>query len=158
MVRHYIKDEDDEGAGQVGLSGENMKGNSKKGNGIYFVLAKYKDQLDSLREMLDELYPDSRAFLTYLPMADGASEREMIRRQHALNLLADMEDAMGDAASLLREDRDREVRSNIKSHHWNRLQQLRRRAADYATALQGEQEELTAHLDVLHRQLKKLTG
>ena len=39
-----------------------------------------------------------------------------------------------------------------------KLERLKRHAAQYADALQEEQDDLTAHLDVLHGQLNKLLG
>jgi hypothetical protein len=154
LVRSYVKNDEDETLGSVGLSGENLRG---KAGGVYFVLAKHADKLESLADFLDELYePQGRAYLYTVPMADGATEREMIRRAHVANTVAEMDEEMEAVRQLLRDGRDREVRSNVKSHHWNRLQALRRRAAEYAEALKDEQEDLTTRLDVLHNQLRKL--
>lgn len=155
LVRSFIKDDDDEQAGMVGLAGENMRG---KAGGVYFVLAKFSDQLEGLADFLTELYPNGRAYLYTVPMADGASEREMIRRQHAANSIAEIESAIGEARELLREDRKREVRDNVRSHHFRKLERLRRHAGQYADALQEEQDDLNAHLDVLNRQLRQLLG
>lgn len=155
LVRSFIKDDDDEQAGIVGLAGENMRG---KAGGVYFVLAKFADQLEGLADFLSELYPNGRAYLYTVPMADGASEREMIRRQHASNSIAEIESAIGEARELLRDDRQRQVRDNVKSHHFAKLDRLKRHAAVYAAALQEEQDDLTTHLDLLNRQCRKLLG
>jgi hypothetical protein len=154
LVRQYIKDDDDEGTGMVGLSGENLRG---KAGGVYFVLAKHAEKLEGIAEFLNELYePHGRAYLYTVPLADSKSEREMIRAAHSANLLAEMESAMSGAAALLREGRDRSIRTNVAQHHWNRLQRFKRRAAEYATALREEQDDVTEHLRLLHKQLDKL--
>lgn len=166
LVRSYIKDDDDEQAGMVGLAGENMRG---KAGGVYFVLAKYADQLEGLTEFLSELYEHHvrpgggqgaapRAYLYTVPVADGATEREMIRRQHAANSIAEIESAIGEARELIRDDRKREIRDNVKKHHFLKLERLRRHAAEYSSALQEEQDDLTLHLDLLNKQLRKLLG
>lgn len=153
LVRHYIKEDSDEQSGVVGLSGENLRG---KAGGVYFVLARYADQIESLAECLAELYSQGRAYLYAVPLADSKTEREMIRQRHVANTIEEMEAEMQDVSNLLREGRDRGVRSNVASHHWNKLQAFRRRAAQYAEALHDEQESLQDHLEVLNRQLKKL--
>lgn len=154
LVRHYIKDDADEQAGLVGLSGESLRG---KAGGVYFILARHAQQIESLAECLDELYqPSGRAYLYSVPLADGKSEREMIRARHVANTISEMESEMQEVSNLLREGRERDVRSNVAAHHWAKLQQFRRRAAQYADALREEQDSLTDHLEVLNRQLKKL--
>ena len=161
LVRDYIKNDSDERHKLVGLSGENMRG---KAGGVYFVLAKYADQVSALADFVSELYPHHDSAGVYsVPMADGASEREMIRRQHASNSIAEIEAAIADARRLLREEdgdepRDRAIRENVQQHHFDKLDRLRRRAAEYASALEDEQENVTAHLEVLQRQLRKLLG
>lgn len=155
LVRQYIKDDDDEQANMVGLAGENMRG---KAGGVYFVLARYAEQLEGLAEFLAELYEDGRAYLYSIPLADSATEREMIRRQHSANSIADIEEAVGDARRLLRDNRERSIRDNVRKHHFMKLERLRRHAAQYADALQDEQDDLKNHLDVLHAQLRKLLG
>lgn len=155
LVRRFISDDDDEQAGIVGLAGENMRG---KAGGVYFVLAKYGPQLESLEQFLDELYPGVRGFLYFVPMADGASEREMIRRQHRVNCVAEIEGATGEVRQLLRDGRERGVRDNVRKHHFAKLERLKRHAAQYAEALQEEQDDLNTHLSVLQGQLRKLLG
>jgi hypothetical protein len=164
LVRHYIKDESDTGwvhektgkryGQQVGLSGENLRG---KAGGVYFVLAKYEDQIEALAQMLDQLYkPHGRAYLMHVPLADSATEREMIRRRHVANSIEGMDEAMSDVRNLLREGREREVRENVVKHHYQVLERMRRRAAQYNEALREEQEDVEARMDLLHKQLRKL--
>lgn len=157
LVRQYIRETSDEQSGVVGLSGENLRG---KAGGVYFVLARYEEQLESLSEFLDELYTPGRAYMHMVPLADGASERELIRRHHTTNCVTEMEAAIGEVRDLLTADRTspgtRAIRSNVAQHHWNKLQQFRRRAAEYANVLTEEQEELNAHMELLNRQLQKL--
>lgn len=153
LVRNYIKNDHDETAEQVGLSGENLRG---KAGGVYFVLARHAEQLDALAECLSELYSDSRAYLYTVPMADGASEREMIRRAHSANTVDDIKQEITEVRELLRADRARGVRSNVAQHHWNKLQQLRRRAAQYSEVLKEEQEDISTYADMLQKQLKQL--
>lgn len=156
LVRSYIKEDTDEQAGTIGLSGENLRG---KAGGVYFVLDKFTPDLEKLAEFLEELYtPKGRAYMHMVPLADGASERELIRRHHVTNCMDEMQEAIGEVRELLREDRERGVRSNVAAHHWSKLQRFRRRAAAYNEALHEEQEELNTHLELLNRQLRKLTG
>lgn len=153
MVRNYIRNDFDEEAGQVGLSGENMRG---KAGGVYFVLARHGEDLDRLSDFLEEMYKGSRGYLYSVPMADSASERELIRRHHVGNTIEEIEQEIGEVRNLLRADRDRGVRSNVAQHHWNKLQQLRRRAAQYAEALEEEQEDIHAKAEMLQKQLRQL--
>jgi hypothetical protein len=154
LVRQYVKNDSDERDNLVGLSGENMRG---KGGGVYFVLAKHEEQLEALAEMLHQLYtPHGRAYLYMVPMADGATEREMIRRHHVMNSVNEAKEAMADVAKLLRDDRERGVRENVVKHHFRRLERLRSRAAQYSGALEEEQAELGVQMDMLQKQLRKL--
>lgn len=170
LVRHFIKDDADEGwksdsgkvyGRQVGLSGENLRG---KAGGVYFVLAKFEDEIERLAEMLDNLYkPQGRAYLYAVPLADGSSERELVRRNHAMNSIGDIEETMGEVAKLLRPinpsdpaARSRAPRENVIKLHWLKLEQLRRRAAQYRDVLKEEQEDVDVHMDLLNKQLRKL--
>jgi hypothetical protein len=158
MVREFIRDDDnraDQKDGTTGLSGENLRG---KGGGVYFVLEKYKDKLDGLAEALHELHPDGSAYLYMVPLADGASERELVRRHHVNNTVKEMQEAMADVGALLREDRKQAVRSDHAAFHWQRLQALRRRAAEYNALLEEEQEDVTQMSAMLEKQLRKLPG
>jgi hypothetical protein len=154
LVRHYIKDDNDEQDNMVGLGGENLRG---KAGGVYFVLAKHLGQLENLAEMLHNLYePHGRAYLYIVPLADGASERELVRRHLAQNSVAEMEEAMSKVAGLLREGRQREVRENVVKYHYRKLERFRRHAAEYAAALNEEQADVQLHMDMLNKQVRKL--
>lgn len=155
LVRDFIKDDSHETSGKVGLSGENLRG---KAGGVYFVLARFGEQLDALAEFLSHVYPDGRAYLYTVPMADGATEREMIRRHHVNNSIAEAEEAIAEARLLIREDRQRGVRENVRKHHFAKLERAKIRTAMYAEALQAEQEDVNARLEVLNRQLRKVLG
>lgn len=155
LVRDFLKDDSDEQGKTVGLSGENLRG---KAGGVYFIAARYKDELDGLAQALEGLYEDEGATygLYTVPLADTASEREMIRRHHVANTLKEIQDAMADVSKLLREDRKNAVRSDVAAHHWRKLQSLRRRAAEYNALLREEQEDVSAASDMLAKQLDKL--
>lgn len=153
LVRNFIKDDSDEQGGVVGLSGENLRG---KGGGVYFVGGRYKDELEALEAALDSLYPDGAAYLHSVPLADAASERELIRRHHLDNTKREIEEAMADVAKLLRADRKHAVRSDVAAHHWRRLRALQRRAAEYKTLLKDENEDIDAATEMLQKQLDKL--
>lgn len=154
VVRNYLRNESDEGREMEGLSGENLRG---KAGGVYFVLAQYGDQLKALSEMLEELY-QGRAYLHAVPMADGATEREMIRRHHVANTMEDMKETLAEARDLLRSDRARQPRSDSIAHKWSQFKAMERRAQKYANALQDEQDEIQDMATVLRRQLDKLVG
>lgn len=153
VVRNYIKDDFDEQANKVGLSGENMRG---KAGGVYLVLARHREQLDALADFLSELYPDGRAYLYSVPLADGATERELVRRHHVANTVSEIQSEIAAVRELLQGDRSRAVRSNIVEHHMTKLQMLRRRAAQYSEVLQEEQEDINSMAEMLNDQLKAL--
>lgn len=152
VVRKYLRNEPDEARGIEGLSGENLRG---KSGGIYFIPADGIDQLTALSECLAELYK-GKAYLHAVPMADTASEREIIRRHHVANARSEIQEAIGEARGLLSGDRDRNVRSNVVAHHYSRYHAIRRRAAKYADLLADEQEEMDDMQEMLKNQIDKL--
>ncbi len=154
VVRNYLRNESDESRDIEGLSGENLRG---KAGGVYFVLAQFGEQLKAMSEMLEELY-HGRAYLHAIPMADGATEREMIRRHHVANTMQDMKETLAEAHELLRADRERQPRSDSVAHRWAQFKAMERRAAKYAAALQDEQDEISDMASILRRQLDKLVG
>lgn len=153
VVRNFLRDDSDEQGGVVGLSGENLRG---KGGGVYFVAAKYQDELESLETALDGLYDDGGAYLHSVPLADGAGERELVRRHHLNNTKREITEAMADVHKLLREDRKHAVRSDVLAHHWRKLRALQRRAGEYTALLKGEDEDIKAATEILQLQLDKL--
>ncbi len=156
VVREYIRSDPnhaDEPGGTVGLRGENLRG---KAGGVYFVQAKFKDDLDSLAEALNELHSDGSAYLYMVPLADGTSERELVRRHHVNNTVAEMQEAMAAAANLLRGDRKQNVRADHAAFHFRRLAALRQRAKEYTTLLGEEQEDVEVMAGMLEKQLAKL--
>lgn len=155
VVRNYLKDEPDEGRGVDGLSGENLRG---KAGGVYFILAQHGDQVKAMSDMLDELYKDGKAYLHAVPMADSATEREIIRRHHVANTRTEMREVMGEVRELLRGDRERAPRSDVVANKWAQYRALERRAAKYQAALQDEQDEIKDMATILHKQLDKLVG
>lgn len=154
VVRNYLKNEPDEPRGVEGLSGENLRG---KAGGVYFILAEHGLQLEALSGMLEEVYK-GRAYLHAIPMADSATEREIIRRHHVANTRNEMKEVMGEVRELLRHDRERAPRSDVVANKWAQFRQMERRAAKYAKALQDEQDEITDMAAILHKQLDKLVG
>ena len=153
IVRGYLRNQPDDEREIFGLSGENLRG---KGGGIYFIPAKHRDELDSLAAMLDELYSDHRAYLHYVPMADGASERDIIRRHHIANTRSEMAEAIAATKALIQAERDRGLRSNVVAHHRANFRQLERRTREYAAILQDEHDEINMMARVLSKQLDKL--
>lgn len=153
LVRQFLRDDADEEGGVIGLSGENLRG---KGGGIYFVDAKFKAELDSVAEALEGLYPENAAYLYTVPLADGASERELIRRHHVANTKKEIMEAIADVAALLRADRKAAIRSDVIRHHERKLNALRRRAALYNELLKEEQEDVSTAAGMLALQLEKL--
>lgn len=154
IVRNYLRSEPDEQRNQEGLSGENLRG---KSGGIYFIPAKNVDQLTALSEALTELY-EGRAYLHAVPLADGASEREIIRRHHVTNARQEMKEAMAEVKGLLSADRERAPRSDVVANQWARFRALQRRASQYADLLKDEQEEIGDMAEILKKQLDKLIG
>jgi hypothetical protein len=153
IVRNYIQTDADEQSGKVGLSGENMRGQA---GGVYFVLERYADELEGLSQALGELYSGARAYLYSVPLADGATERELIRRHHIASALDDAKKEMADVAQILRDDRLVSVRGDVRQYHWGKLQGLKRRVAMYSQALKVEQEDVSDAMTMLERQLNKL--
>jgi len=152
VVRNYIRSESDETRNIDGLSGENLRG---KAGGIYFIPAKHFEQIKALSEMLHELYK-GKAYLHSVPLADSASERELVRRHHVANAKEEMKEAMADARDLLRAERERAPRSDVVANQWSRFRAIQRRAAEYASILGDEQEDIADMTRMLDKQLKKL--
>lgn len=153
VVRNYIRNESDEKRNVEGLSGENLRG---KAGGIYFVPAKHFEQVSALSEMLQELYK-GRAYLHAIPLADSASERELVRRHHVANTRDEIKEAMMEVRGLLSADRERSPRSDVVANHWSKYRALQRRAAEYKAILGDEQEEIDDMARILESQLDKLT-
>lgn len=152
LVRNYLRDEPDEQSSRVGLSGENLRG---KAGGIYFVMAKHKDQLDALADMLDELYRGG-AYLHSVPMADTASEREIIRRHHAANTREDLKEMIATTKGLLSAERDRAPRSDSVAFQWTQFHRMQRKVAAYKELLGDEIEEIDQMAGIWKKQLDKL--
>lgn len=157
IVRDFLKDDSDEQDGKVGLSGENLRG---KAGGVYFVVAKYEEDLENLAQCLSRLYESDGGVygLSIVPLADGKSEREMIRAHHVANSVAETKDAIADVAKLLRDDRKTAVRSDVYAHHYRKLQQLRRRIGLYGEALKDDEAEIESVMSILGKQLDRLSG
>jgi hypothetical protein len=141
IVRNYLRNQPDDERGKAG--------------GVYFIPAKFRDELDALAEMLEELYK-GKAYLHYVPMADGASERDIIRRHHIANTRSEMAEAITATKALISADRERAVRSDVIAHHRANYRQLERRTKEYAALLQDEQDEIVSMAGILSRQLDKL--
>jgi hypothetical protein len=154
VVRNYIKDEPDEGRNVDGLSGENMRG---KAGGIYFVPAKHADALAALSNMLHELYK-GHAYLHAVPLADGATERELVRRHHTANTREEMIEAIAEVRKLASSDRERAPRSDVVANQWSKFHAMRRRAASYKELLDDEAEEIETMGEMLKKQLDRLTS
>jgi hypothetical protein len=154
IVRNYLRSEPDEQRTIDGLGGENLRG---KAGGIYFIPAEHVEQLKALSSMLEELYP-GRAYLHAVPMADGASQREIIRRHHIANTRQEIMEAIGEAKSLLSADRERALRSDVVANKWAQFRQIQRRAARYNELLKDEQDEITDAATILNKQLDRLLG
>lgn len=144
LVRRYTMGE---------LLGECLNGRS---GGIYFVPAKSKEELDKLAEAIADLYPDG-GYVNAIPLADSASERELIRRNHQANVMAEAKEALGEASRLLREERERGVRSDVAAFHANRLAKLKTRALEYQALLGEENADVEDMFDMLGQQLRRLS-
>ena len=159
IVRHVLKDEPDDNT--FGMGGENLRG---KAGGIYFVFARYEHDLERLANTLWSLYPgaNGRAYLHTIPLADGKSERELIRAHHQMEAVDDMKEAMFDLAKLLREDdpnskaRARGVRTNVLKHHQDKLERYGQRLAQYSDSLGGELSQVEAMYRQWQKQMAKV--
>lgn len=154
VVRNYLRSEPDEQRNIDGLSGENLRGRS---GGIYFIPAEHIDKLQAMSETLTELY-EGKAYLHAVPLADSASERELVRRHHVANARQEMKEAMAEVKGLLAADRERAPRSDVVANQWSRFRAIQRRASSYAELLKDEQEEIADMGEILRKQLDKLIG
>ena len=159
LVRNYLKETDDESAGQHGLSGENLRG---KAGGVYFVAAKYEERLAGLAECLDELYGkagDEVYGLYFFPVANDKKTREMIREAHIANTVKEAKQAIRTVGDLLQNaDRQVAIRSDV-TRHWTRtLHQLKKRSAEYNDILRDEQDEVESIIRQMDKQVRKLPG
>lgn len=156
IIRNYIKQDSDEGRGIVGLSGTSLRGQA---GGVYFVLARHAEQVEALSEVLDRLFSEHRGYLHSVPLADGASERELIRRHHIASALEESKQAIEEVRKVLAyEDRTKAIRGNVIQVHWSKLRSLQRRAAAYNAALADESEEVDQAIELMRKQLKGLGG
>ena len=163
MVRDYLQDVRDEQARIVGLSGENLRG---KAGGVYFVLAKYLTELERLEKMLPTLWSGKdpktgktyarQAYLYKLPMANGQYERDMIRAAHIMNSEDDADEVIFDVGKLLRQDRERAVRKDVKDKAWRKLHRARARLLEYEEALGEEIGSARMKIEAMEKQLNKL--
>lgn len=154
VVRNFIREEEDDKREIEGLSGQNLRG---KAGGIYFVLAEYEWALNALSTMLDEVY-NSKAYLHFVPMADGEAEKEIIAQHHLANTREEMKEAMGEIKGLLSSDRERAPRSDVVANKFAQFHALQRRAAKYRAILGDEQQEIADMAGILKKQLDKLAG
>lgn len=152
VIRNFIRDEPDEARDIDGLSGENLRG---KAGGIYFVPAKHAEQVKALSEFLHELYK-GKGYLHAVPLADGASERDLVRRHHVANTRAEMLEAITEVKGLLAADRERAPRSDVVANQWARFKTLQRRSAEYKRILEDESEEIQDMGAILKKQLDRL--
>lgn len=153
VVRNYLRNEPNEQLKQEGLSGENLRG---KAGGIYFIPAKHADQLKALAAMLNEAYK-GKAYLHAVPMADSATEREIVRRHHNANAMEEAREMMTELRGLLADDRERAPRSDVIAHKWAQFQTLRKRLASYKEILKDEEDEMSQDMAILRKQLDRLT-
>jgi hypothetical protein len=153
VVRNFIREESDESRGIEGISGQNLRG---KAGGIYFVLAEYEWALEALSQMLDEVY-GGRAYLHFIPMADGDSEKEILRRHHIANTRQELKEALGEVKGLLSGNRERAPRSDVVFNKQAQFHALQRRAAKYNEVLGDEIQEIEDMAGILRKQLDRLS-
>jgi hypothetical protein len=161
LIRRYLSDDYDERDNLWGLSGENMRG---KAGGVYFVPARHEQTLNDIGTMLWKLWqntPDKRgrpvqASLWKFPIADGEAERNMVRDAQIANALEDAKIVMFDVGTLLRDDRKRAVRDDVRKKAWRKLERAQWRAAEYAKILGDKQSQAQDALDGMERQLRRL--
>lgn len=152
VVRNYIKNSPDEQRNQDGLSGENLRG---KAGGIYFIPARHRGELEALASMLQEVYK-GKAYLHAVPMADSASEREIVKRHHVANSMDEAHEMMTELRGLLSTDRERAPRSDVIAHKWAQFETLRRRLGSYKEILRDEEDEIAQNMAILRKQLDQL--
>lgn len=155
LVRNYLKNEDDETSNTVGLGGENLRG---KAGGIYFVPQRHKDALDSLSEMLSDLYKDNTAYLHTVAMANSEGEREIIRRHHIANAKNELREAIAEAKQIISDTdtRGRSPRSDLVANQWGRFNRLVRHSSTYREILEDESDEIHQMQSILKKQLDRL--
>jgi hypothetical protein len=152
IVRNYLSSTPDEERGVVGLNGENLR---ERAGGIYFVPAKYSDDLENLAAMLDKLY-HGKAFLHMIPMADTASAREIIRRHHQANALDELKTAIKKVSALSGPERERSARSDAIANGFANYHSIQRRVAEYREILGEELEEAEDLSKMLRKKLDRL--
>ncbi len=155
LVRNFLRDDNDEQSNVAGLSGENLRG---KAGGVYFIAERHKDSLTALSDALAGLYADGEAYLYSIPLPDGPSGKEMIRKRHIENAKREIDEAINDVRKLLREDRKNKIRSDVREHWWRKLRALQRRAADYKAMLEDDGDDVEIALKMMERQINKLAS
>jgi hypothetical protein len=152
VVRNYLRSTPDEERGVEGLNGENLRG---RAGGIYFVPARYRDSLEAMAEMLEELY-HGKAYLHMVPLADTASSREIIRRHHTANALEELKEAIKEVSALTGADRERSARSDAIANKFAQYHAIQRRVAEYAGILDEDIEEAAILSESLKKKLDRL--
>jgi hypothetical protein len=157
IVRNYIsntpsEEGPDESRTVYGLNGENLR---DRAGGIYFVPAKYADELENVARWLDKLY-HGKAFLHMIPMADTASAREIIRRHHQANAVEELKEAIKKISALSGPDRERSARSDAIANGFANYHSIQRRVAEYREILDEELEEAEDLSKMLRKKLDRL--
>jgi hypothetical protein len=154
VVRNFLQNEPDEERGIQGLSGENLRG---RAGGVYFIPPQHRTLLEQLAEMLDSLYK-RKAYLHFVPMADGASERQIIARHHLGNAVEELEEAIAEVRALGDPSRDRKPRSDAVAAAWAKYHAILRRTQKYERILEDSQDDIESKARILKGALDKLLG
>jgi hypothetical protein len=152
VVRNYLRNEPDEERGIEGLSGENLRG---RAGGIYFIPPQHRQVLEQMSDMLATLYK-GRAYLHFVPMADGASEREIVMRHHLGNAVEELEEAIAEARALGDPSRDRKPRKDAVAAAWSKYHAVLRRVQKYESILEDSQDDIHSKARILKSALDRL--
>lgn len=135
------------------MGGTNLR---RKAGGVYFLPARAKETLDSLKAALDKLYGE-RSDLHTIPLVNDEGARDMIRKHFTINAVGQIDDLMAKIAEALGGARERAIRSDFLGNVAERRREITTLKNEYSTLLEGELDDLASKIEDLDEQMEALT-
>lgn len=129
--------------------------NVRSSGGVYFLQKKHRQTLKNLRAFLFGLYGEEYAEFHLIPLADTASQREMLRKHFVANTMREIDETIQRYAERLK-NTGRKVRKDMVAQARADRQRIKELVAEYQDLLQDELGDLELKLPVLDQQIYKL--
>lgn len=141
LIRHEIETR------QLGLA-------CKPGAGIYFVFDSHLDRVQGIAEALEHLASHGITF-HQMPVADVASQREMIIKAFENDTVAEVDRLMADMSETLKGNRGR-ITQAVATRYARDFSRLNSRLSEYSDLLEQKFEEQGSRLAIMQSQVLKL--